>query len=160
MCMILGRPSQAASLLVILDLQLAHSLCRSELPPCLQPSQTDISHIPPPVSPPQSQVGMHSNGAITRDPVVMSICVFFPHGGLADRGSHSARPSRVTAEMWRGWLDTADIKAPWRTQTGAREVQVNATVQEKRVTLCLSMVEESWRMSPSASSSPLSECRK
>lgn len=59
---------------MILDLQLAHSLCLSELLPSLQPAQTDISHIPPPVSQPQSQVGMRSHRATTRESVVMSMC--------------------------------------------------------------------------------------
>lgn len=63
---------------MILDLQLVHSLRRSELLPSLQSTQTDISHIPPAVSLPQSQVGMYSNGAATREPVVMSRCVPTP----------------------------------------------------------------------------------
>lgn len=91
MCMILGRPSQAAGPLVTLDLQLAHSLCRPASSLLRLIFRTSLR----PVSLPHSQVGMHSNRAITRDPVVMTICVFFP----ADRGSHSVCPNRVTPEM-------------------------------------------------------------
>lgn len=104
MCMILGRPSQAAGLLVIVDLQLAHSLCRPASSPLRLIFRTSLR----PVSLPHSQVGMHSNRAITRDPVVMSICVFFP----ADRGSHSVCPSRVTAEMRRVPTHTRPTSKP------------------------------------------------
>lgn len=97
MCMILGRPSQAAGLLVILDLQLAHSLCHPASGPLRLIFRTSLRPVSLPHSLPRSQVGMHSNTAITRDPVVMSICVFF----LPDRGSHSVCLSRVTAEMLR-----------------------------------------------------------
>lgn len=93
MCMILGRPSQAAGPLVILDLQLAHSLRRLASSLLRLIFRTSLW----PVSLPYSQVVRHSKRAITRDPVVMTICVFF----LADRGSHSLCPSRVTPEMRR-----------------------------------------------------------
>lgn len=73
MCMILGRPSQAAGPLVILDLQLAHSLCCPPGSLLRLIFRTSLW----PVSLPYSQVARHSKKAITRDPVVMTTC-FLP----------------------------------------------------------------------------------
>lgn len=143
---------------MILDLQLGCSLCLSELLPSLQPSQTDISHIPPPVSQPQSQVEMPSRRPTTREPVVMSMCVFFPKEESQTGEAIQRAPSGQAKDV--KWLTQHGLhQSPADTNRSSR-VQGNVSVQGKCAAPCLSMVERTWRMSLSASWSLLNDYRK
>lgn len=60
----------------------------------------------------------------------MSMCVFFPHRGIAHRGSHSARPLQVTAEMW-----TWPTSKPLMDTNWSGRVQVNVAVWGMRASI-------------------------
>lgn len=94
MCIMLGSLSQQVGPEVILDLQLALTLCHRELLPSLQPSHTETHRLS--YCPAHRWESIHTE---QQEPVVMSASVFLACRGAVDREAIQHGSLRVTAAL-------------------------------------------------------------